>query len=53
MFGVPRAAEKGDLILAMSGDYFAKKVAAHVLCPSIAKKVMDLGSNPERALSFK
>lgn len=53
VFGVPRAAEKAELILAMSGDYFAKKVAAHALCPAIGKKVMDLGSNPERALSFK
>lgn len=53
VFGVPRAAEKGELILAMSGDYFAKKIAAFIMCPAIGRKVMDLGSNVERALSFK
>ncbi|WVQ83419.1 hypothetical protein IAT38_005560 [Cryptococcus sp. DSM 104549] len=53
VFGVPRAAETADLILAMAGDYFAKKHAAHALVPAIGKKVMDLGSNVERAMSFK
>ncbi|KAL7419915.1 hypothetical protein Q5752_005832 [Cryptotrichosporon argae] len=53
VFGVPRAAEKADLILAISGDYFAKKHVAHALVPAIGKKVMDLGSNVERAMSFK
>lgn len=50
---MPRAAEKGELILAMAGDYFAKKIVAHTLHPAVGKKVMDLGSNVERALSFK
>ncbi|KAK6906995.1 hypothetical protein L486_04282 [Kwoniella mangroviensis CBS 10435] len=53
VFGVPRAAETADLILAISGDYFAKKHAAHALVPAIGRKVMDLGSNVERAMSFK
>ncbi|TYJ53496.1 hypothetical protein B9479_005882 [Cryptococcus floricola] len=53
VFGVPRAAETADLILAMAGDYFAKKHAAHALVPAIGKKVIDLGSNVERAMSFK
>ncbi|OCF34094.1 hypothetical protein I316_04041 [Kwoniella heveanensis BCC8398] len=53
VFGVPKAAETADLILAISGDYFAKKHAAHALVPAIGKKVMDLGSNVERAMSFK
>ncbi|KAK8861212.1 hypothetical protein IAR55_002031 [Kwoniella newhampshirensis] len=53
VFGVPKAAESADLILAISGDYFAKKHAAHALVPAIGKKVMDLGSNVERAMSFK
>lgn len=53
VFGVPRAAERADLILAIAGDYFAKKIVAHTLCPGIGKKVMDLGSNVERAQSFK
>ncbi|GFZ43010.1 hypothetical protein JCM24511_00728 [Saitozyma sp. JCM 24511] len=53
VFGIPRAAESADLILAISGDYFAKKHAAHALVPAIGKKVMDLGSNVERATAFK
>jgi len=53
VFGVPRAAETGDVILAISGDYFAKKIAAHALVPAIGRKVMDLGSNVERAMAFK
>lgn len=53
VFGVPRAAERADLVLAIAGDYFAKKVVAHTLCPGIGKKVMDMGANVERALSFK
>ena len=50
---MPRAAESADIIFAISGDYFAKKHAAHALVPAIGKKVMDLGSNVERAMSFK
>ncbi|CAK9779428.1 NAD(P)-binding protein [Cutaneotrichosporon oleaginosum] len=53
VFGVPRAAERADLVLAIAGDYYAKKVVAHTLCPGIGKKVMDMGANVERALSFK
>ncbi|ORY26073.1 6-phosphogluconate dehydrogenase [Naematelia encephala] len=53
VFGVPRAAESADLILAISGDYFAKKHVAHALVPAIARRVMDLGSNVERAMAFK
>ncbi|KAI9632222.1 NAD binding domain of 6-phosphogluconate dehydrogenase-domain-containing protein [Dioszegia hungarica] len=53
VFGVPKAAETADITLAISGDYYAKKHAAHALVPALAKKVMDLGSNVERAMSFK
>ncbi|WVN84870.1 uncharacterized protein L203_100006 [Cryptococcus depauperatus CBS 7841] len=53
VFGIPRAAETADLILAISGDYFAKKHVAHQLVPAIGKKVMDLGSDVERAMAFK
>lgn len=53
VFGIPKAAETADVIFAISGDYFAKKHAAHVLVPAVGKKVMDLGSNVERAMSFK
>lgn len=50
---MPRAAESAELVLAISGDYYAKKHAAHALVPAVARKVMDLGSNVERAMSFK
>lgn len=50
---MPRAAERADLVLAIAGDYFAKKIVAHTLCPGIGKKVMDMGANVERAMSFK
>lgn len=53
VFGIPRAAESAELILAISGDYYARKHVAHALVPAIGKKVMDLGSNVERAMSFK
>ena len=53
VFGIPRAAESAELILVISGDYFAKKHAAHMLVPAIGKKIMDLGSNVERAVAFK
>ncbi|ORX36232.1 6-phosphogluconate dehydrogenase [Kockovaella imperatae] len=53
VFGIPAAAEDADLVLAISGDYFARKHAAHALVPAIGKKVMDLGSNVERAMAFK
>lgn len=53
VFGIPRAAEAADIVLAISGDYYAKKHAAHALVPGVARKVMDLGSNVERAMSFK
>lgn len=63
VFGAPDAAERADLILAirwvtgesayLSGDYFAKKHVAHALVPAIGRKIMDLGSNVERAMSFK
>ena len=53
VFGVPHAAESAHLVLAISGDYFSKKHVAHALVPAIARKVMDLGSNVERAMAFK
>ncbi|EIW66194.1 hypothetical protein TREMEDRAFT_65800 [Tremella mesenterica DSM 1558] len=53
VFGIPKAAETADVILAISGDYFAKKHVAHALVPCIAKKVMDIGSDVERAMAFK
>lgn len=52
-FGEPDVAEKADLVFAISGDYRSRKFAAHLLIPALGRKVMDLGSNPERAASFK
>ena len=53
VFGIPNAAEEAELVFAISGDYFARKHAAHALVPAIGKRIMDLGSNVERATAFK
>lgn len=50
VFGAPPAAAKGLLIAVMSGDYRAKKEAAHLLVPAAARKVIDLGGNIEKGL---
>jgi 3-hydroxyisobutyrate dehydrogenase-like beta-hydroxyacid dehydrogenase len=52
-FGRPHAAAARELVFAISGSYHAKKRAAHMLVPALGRKVMDLGSNVEKAASFK
>jgi 3-hydroxyisobutyrate dehydrogenase-like beta-hydroxyacid dehydrogenase len=53
VFGAPTAADKADLIIAMSGDYRSKKEVAHLFVPAIGRKVYDLGGNLEKAPTFK
>lgn len=53
VFGPPPLAAQAGLVLAISGSYQAKKHVAHALVPAIGRKVMDLGSNVERAMAFK
>ena len=45
MFGPPATADKAQLVIIMSGDYRAKKEVAHLLVPSVGRKVLDLGGN--------
>jgi len=53
VFGAPAAAERAQLIMIMSGDYRSKKEVAYLLVPAVAKKVVDLGGNLEKAPTFK
>jgi 3-hydroxyisobutyrate dehydrogenase-like beta-hydroxyacid dehydrogenase len=39
--------------MAIAGQYHAKKRVSHALCPAVVRKVMDLGSDVERAAKFK
>ena len=36
----------------MSGDYRSKKEVAHLLVPSVGRKVIDLGGNLEKGAQF-
>lgn len=52
-FGPPPMAADGTLVFAIAGSYAAKKFLSQFLVPGVGRKVMDFGSNPERAASFK
>ena len=41
-------ADKGQLILAMSGDYRSKKEVAFLLVPAVGRKVVDLGESIQK-----
>ncbi|THH26608.1 hypothetical protein EUX98_g7577 [Antrodiella citrinella] len=53
VFGAPPVADAGKLLVVMAGDYRSKKEVAHVLIPSVGRKVIDLGGNLEKAPTFK
>jgi 3-hydroxyisobutyrate dehydrogenase-like beta-hydroxyacid dehydrogenase len=53
VFGPPAMADKAGLILVLSGDYRSKKEVAYTLVPAIARRVMDLGGNVEKAPTMK
>lgn len=46
-------AQAGTLVFAIAGPHNAKKFVTQFLVPGVGRKVMDFGSNPERAASFK
>ncbi|KAK4706151.1 hypothetical protein P7C70_g39, partial [Phenoliferia sp. Uapishka_3] len=46
-------AKSGQLVWVISGDHFAKKRASATMVPAMGRKVIDVGSNVERAASFK
>ncbi|KAF7793564.1 hypothetical protein EIP86_004678 [Pleurotus ostreatoroseus] len=53
VFGAPAAADAAQLIIVMAGDYRSKKEVAHILVPTIGRKVIDMGGNLEKAPTFK
>ncbi|KAG2022831.1 hypothetical protein CC2G_000550 [Coprinopsis cinerea AmutBmut pab1-1] len=53
VLGTPGVAEKSQLLLIMSGEYRSKKAVAHILVPSVGRKVVDLGGDLEKALTYK
>jgi 3-hydroxyisobutyrate dehydrogenase-like beta-hydroxyacid dehydrogenase len=46
--GLPPLADKAELLMAVSGNYRARKEVSHLLVPAMARKVVDLGENPEK-----
>ncbi|KAH9486311.1 putative oxidoreductase YfjR [Psilocybe cubensis] len=53
VIGSPIVAEKSQLLLVMSGDYRSKKEVAYWLVPAVGKRVIDLGGDLQKALTFK
>lgn len=51
VFGAPPVADTGKLLIVMAGDYRCKKEVAHILIPSVGRKVLDLGGNLEKGAS--
>ncbi|PWZ02375.1 6-phosphogluconate dehydrogenase C-terminal domain-like protein [Testicularia cyperi] len=52
-FGPPPMAAAAKLVFAVAGPYNSKKFASQFLVPAMGRKIMDFGSNPERAAAFK
>ncbi|GAA5913920.1 NAD(P)-dependent oxidoreductase [Sporobolomyces salmoneus] len=53
VFGPPSAAKEAKLVTVLSGDIFAKRHVEGLLVPSMARKIIDVGANVERAATFK
>ena len=53
VFGPPPVAQDAQLVFVLSGEYRAKKRVEQFIVPALARKVIDVGSNVERAASFK
>ncbi|KAF6754244.1 hypothetical protein DFP72DRAFT_899756 [Ephemerocybe angulata] len=53
VLGSAIVADQSQLVLIMSGDYTSKKEVAHLLVPSVGRKVVDLGGDLEKALTYK
>ncbi|RXW18510.1 hypothetical protein EST38_g7352 [Candolleomyces aberdarensis] len=53
VLGSAVVADKSQLTLIMSGDYPSKKEVANLLVPSVGRKVLDLGGDLEKALTYK
>ncbi|GAA5961463.1 hypothetical protein JCM8115_003458 [Rhodotorula mucilaginosa] len=53
VFGPPPMAQEAKLVFVLSGDVFAKKKVAPYLVPAIGRRILDVGSDVERAASLK
>ncbi|KAG8872175.1 hypothetical protein FRB97_007900, partial [Tulasnella sp. 331] len=53
VFGATAVAASAQLIICLAGDYRSKKEIAYLLVPAAGRKVIDLGGNVEKAVSFK
>jgi len=53
IFGPPPLAKEAKLVAVLSGDIFAKRHVEKLIVPSMARKIIDVGANVERAASFK
>ncbi|KAK4050930.1 hypothetical protein OIO90_004906 [Microbotryomycetes sp. JL221] len=53
VFGPPPMAEQAKLVWILSGDVVARKWVEPFLVPSMGRKVLDVGSNVEKASAFK
>ncbi|GAA6052053.1 hypothetical protein JCM3770_002342 [Rhodotorula araucariae] len=53
VFGPPPLAKDAKLIFVLSGDTFAKRRVEKHLVPAMGRRVIDVGSNVERAAAFK
>ena len=52
-FGPPPMARGAGLLFAVAGPYASKQAISHFLTPLMGNKIMDFGSNPEKAVTFK
>ncbi len=53
VFGPPPVAQDAELVVVMSGEYRAKKRVEQFVVPALGRKIIDVGSNVERAASLK
>lgn len=53
VFGPPPLAASAQLMIVMAGNIHAKRHVAHVLVPSVGRKVLDMGNDVEKAGKFK
>lgn len=53
VFGPPPMAKEAKLVIVLSGDLFAKKKVSPYLVPALGRRVLDVGSDVERAASLK
>ena len=46
-------AKEGKLVWVLSGDHYAKKQVEKYCVPAMGRKIIDVGSNVERASAYK